>query len=54
MVHIIQLGLVTLMCGLGVNGCIKSCEAHERVPQFEDIENTDIAKCQRLQKEGNA
>jgi len=54
MAHIIQHGLGTFLYSLGVKGCIKSCEAHERVQQFRENENTEIAKCQRLRKECNA
>jgi len=52
--HIIQLALGALMGGLGVKGCTKSWEAHERHHQFGDNESIDIGKSQRLRKDGNA
>ena len=42
------------MSSLGVKGCTKSWEAHERDQQFGENECTHIGKSQRLQKEGNA
>jgi hypothetical protein len=42
------------MSSLGVKGCTKSWEAHERNQQFGENESTDIWKSQRLRKEGNA
>jgi len=54
MALVIQLALSAFMRSLGVKGRTKSWEAHERDQQFGEKENTDIAKSQRLQKEGNA
>jgi len=42
------------MSSLGVKGCAKSWEAHERDQQFGENESIDIGKSQRLRKEGNA
>jgi hypothetical protein len=53
MAHIIQLALGEFMSSLGVKGCTKSWEAHERDQQFGENENIDIGKSQRLRKEGN-
>jgi len=54
MVHVIQLALGAFMSSLGVKGHSKSWEAHEHDQQFGENESTDIGKCQRLRKEGNA
>jgi hypothetical protein len=54
MAHVIQLALGAFMSGLGVKGCTKSWEAHERNQQFGENESTDIGKSQRLRKVGNA
>jgi hypothetical protein len=54
MAHVKQLTLDAFIISLGVNGCTKSLEAHERDHQFGDNESTDIGKSQRLRKEGNA
>jgi len=54
MAHVIQLSLGAFMSSLGVKGRTKSWEAHERDQQFGENESTDIGKCQRLRKEGNA
>jgi hypothetical protein len=54
MAHVIQLALSTFMRNLGVKGCTKPWEAHERDQQFEENESIDIGKSQRLRKEGNA
>jgi len=53
MVHVIQLALGAFMSSLGVKGCTKSWEAHECDQLFEENESVDIAKSQRLRKEGN-
>jgi len=53
-VHVIQLAFDAFMSSLGVKGCTKSWEAHERDQQFGVNESTDIRKSQRLRKEGNA
>jgi hypothetical protein len=42
------------MSRLGVKGRTKFWEAHERDQQFGENESIDIAKSQRLRKEGNA
>jgi len=52
--HDIQLDLGMFMSCLGVKGCTKSWEAHERDSQFGEDESSDIGKSQRLRKEGNA
>jgi hypothetical protein len=54
MVHVIQLALGAFMSSLGVKGCTKSWEAHERNQQFGENESIDIGKSQRLRQEGNA
>jgi hypothetical protein len=54
MVHVMQLALGAFMSSLGVKGCTKSCEAHERDQQFGENQSIDIGKSQRLRKEGNA
>jgi len=54
MAHVIQLALGAFMSGLGVKGCTKSWEAHERDQQLGENESTDIGNSQRLRKEGNA
>jgi len=54
MAHIIQLALGAFMSSLGVIGCTKSWEAHERDQQFGENESIDIEKSQRLWDEGNA
>jgi len=54
MAHVIQLALGAFMSSLGVTGCTKSCEAHERDQQFGANKSIDIGKGQRLRKEGNA
>jgi len=54
MAHVIQLALGAFMSSLGVKGRTKSWEAHERDQQFGENESIDIAKSQRLRKEGNA
>jgi len=54
MARVIQRTLVTVMSSLGVKGCTKSLEAHERDQQFGENESIDIGKSQRLHKEGNA
>jgi len=53
MAHIIQLALGAFMSSLGVKGCTKSWEAHERDQQFGENESIDIEQSQRLRKEGN-
>jgi len=42
------------MSSLGVKGCTKSCETHEREQQFGANDSVDIGKSQRLREEGNA
>jgi hypothetical protein len=42
------------MRSLGVKGRTKTWEAHERNEQFGENESTDIGKCQRHRKQGNA
>jgi hypothetical protein len=42
------------MSSLGLKGCTKSWEAHEHDQQFGENDCIDIAKSQRLRKEGNA
>ena len=54
MVHVIQLALGAIMSSLGVKGCAKSWEAHERDQQLGENECIDIRNCQRLRKEDNA
>jgi len=54
MAHVIQRALGAFMSRLGVKGCTKSWEAHERNRQFGDNESTAIKKSHRLRKEGNA
>jgi len=54
MAHVIEHALGTCMTSLGLKGCTKSWEAHERDLQFRHNESTVIAKRQRLRKEGNA
>jgi len=54
MAHVVQLALGAFMSSLGVQGCTKSWEAHERDLQFAENESIDIEKSQRLRKEGNA
>jgi hypothetical protein len=46
--------LGALLSSLGVAGCAKFWDAHERNQQFGEKETTDIEKSQRLRKEGNA
>ena len=53
MAHVIQLALGAFMSSLGVKGCTKSWEVHERNQQFGENESTDIGNSQRLPKEGN-
>jgi len=54
MAHIIQLTLGAFMSSPGVKGHAQSWKAHERDQQFGENERIDIAKSQRLRKEGNA
>jgi len=54
MAHVIQLVLGAFMSNVGVKGCTKSLEAHERDQQSGENESTNIGKSQRQQKEGNA
>jgi hypothetical protein len=54
MAHIIQLAVGAFMSTLGVKGCSRSREAHERDLQFGENESIDNGKSQRLRKEGNA
>jgi len=54
MVHVLHLALGAFMSNLGVKGCTKSWEAHERDQRFGANESIDIGKSQRLRKEGNA
>ena len=54
MAHIMQLALGAFMSSLGVKGCTKSWEAHERDQQCGENESIDIGNSQRLRKEGNA
>jgi len=54
MANVIQLALGAFMTNLGVKGCTKSWEAHERDEQFGENEYTDIGKSQRLQEESNS
>jgi hypothetical protein len=44
--HVIQLALGAFMSSLGVKGCIKSWDAHQRDQQFGDNESIDIGKSQ--------
>jgi hypothetical protein len=39
---------------LGVNGCMKSCKAHEHSQPFGENESRYIGKSQRLRKDGDA
>ena len=48
MAHVIKLALGAVMSSLGVKGCTKSWEAHERDQQNAENEGTDIGKSQRL------
>jgi hypothetical protein len=52
--HVIQLALGAFMSSLGVKGCTKSWEAHERDQQFGESESIDIGNSQRLRKDGNS
>jgi hypothetical protein len=52
--HVIQLALGAFMSSLGVKGCTKSWEAHERDQQFGESESTDNGNSQRLRKDGNS
>jgi len=54
MARVIPLALGAFMSSLGVKGCTKSWEAHERDQQFEKNQSIDIGKSQRLRKVGNA
>jgi len=54
MAHVIQLALGAFMNSLGVQGCIKSSEAHVHDQQLGENESIDIGKSQRLRKECNA
>jgi len=54
MAHIIQLAFGAFMSSIGVKGCTKSWEAHERNQQFGENDSIDIGKSQRLRTEGNA
>jgi len=54
MAHVIQLALGALMSSLGINGHIKSWEAHECDQQFGENEGIDIVQSQRLRKRDNA
>jgi len=54
MAHVIQLALGAFISGLGVKGCTRSWEAHERVQHFGENESMDIGTSQRLRKKGNA
>jgi len=54
MAHVIELALGAFMSSLGVKGCTKSWEAHERDQQFGENAITHIGKSQRLRKAGNA
>jgi len=54
MAHVIQLALGAFLRSLSVKCRTKSWEAHERDQQFGENESIDIAKSQRLRKEGNA
>jgi len=54
MPHIIQRALGAFMSSLGMKGCTRSWEAHERDQQFGENECIDIGKSQRLRREGNA
>jgi len=49
-----QLALGSFMSSLGVKGCTKSWEAHERDQQFGENDSVNIGKSQRLWKVGNA
>jgi len=48
MAHVHQLPLGALMSSLGVKGCTKSWEAHERYQQFREVESTDNGESGRL------
>jgi len=52
--YVIWLTLGEFMSSLAVNGCTKCWEAHEHNQQLGEIYSPDIAKSQRLCKEGNA
>jgi len=52
--HVIQLALGAFMSSLGVSGCTKSWEAHERDQPFGENESAVDGKSQRLRREGNA
>jgi len=54
MAHVIQLALGAFISSLGVKGCTKSWQAHERDQHFGEYESIDIEKSQRIRKEGNA
>jgi hypothetical protein len=54
MAHVIQLALGAFMSSLGVKGCTKLWEAHERDQQFGENGSIDIGNSQRLRKQGNA
>jgi len=54
MAHIIHPAQGAFMSSVGVKGCTKSWEAHERDQQVWENESIDIGMSQRLRKEGNA
>jgi len=54
MAHVMQLALGAFLSSLGVKGCTKSWEAHERDQQFGENESIDIENSQRFRKDGNA
>jgi len=54
MAHVIQLRLDAFMSSLGVKGCTKSWDAHERDQQRGEIDSVDIGKSQRLRREGKS
>jgi hypothetical protein len=54
MARVIQLAVGAFMSSLGVKGCTKSWETHERDQQFRENESIDTGNSQRHRNEGNA
>jgi len=51
--NVIQLALGAFMSCLGVKGCTRSWEAHERDQEFGENVSIEIGKSERLRREGN-
>jgi len=54
MAHVIQITFGAFMSKLRVKGRMQSWEAHEHDQPYGENQSTDIAKSQRLRREGNA